>query len=214
MATCVLVDKPDRATGWHRALHERGHPFPAQSLPGFESYAPRSPDGLPLVVGPGDPWPPHETPSVGPIRVAGFRGDKWAPLLHAKVMVLGYAHWAEDDFSREVMLFRPRLVWWGSANWTRGAEQHIEVGTYSDDADLLDDATRFISDLVAISEPLDTTSIFPKPEFAEVEFDDAAFIEYLDEYGEFHAAEAQEAMPSLDQAEEYGFLPEETDEPY
>ncbi|HVL97904.1 MAG TPA: hypothetical protein VM324_01255 [Egibacteraceae bacterium] len=213
MRTCVVVDKPDRATRWHRALQEAGEPFPPQALPGFDSYAPRSPEGEPVVVGPHGPWPPYETPGLGPVRVAGFRGDKTAPLLHAKVLVLGYTYWAEDEFSRELMLFRPRLVWWGSANWTRGAERHIEVGTYSDDGDLLDDATRFISDLVKISEPLDTTSSFPEPEFAEVDFDDAAFIEYLDEYGDcYEEEEADDARPSIDQSEEYGFLPEEADD--
>lgn len=214
MATCVVVDKPECASRWHRALHERGQPFPPQALPGFEHYAPRDADGQPVVVGPSGPWPPDETPGIGPVRVAGFRGDKWAPLLHPKMLVLGYVYWAADEFSRERMLFRPELVWWGSANWTRGAARHIEVGTYSDDADLLSGATDFLSEVVRLSEPLDTTSIFPEPEFAEVEFDAAAFIEYLDEYGDSYDEDEAEDAPSVDQSEEYGFLPEEGDESY
>jgi hypothetical protein len=65
------------------------------------------------------------------------------------------------------------------------AERHIETGTYSDNPSILEEATSFIGNLIArLSEPLDSPSILPKPELAEVEFDAAAFIEYLDEFDE------------------------------
>lgn len=185
--------------------------FPSDAVPGFEDYAPRGRDGEPLTVGPADPWPPGDS-HIGPVRTAGYRGDR-VPLLHPKVLVLGHTYWQEDDLSRERQWFRPRAVWWGSANWTRAAEAHIEIGTFSDDPRILDETTEFLGELIKVSESLSSSSEQPNPEYAPVVFDDDAFYDYVAEHGETPPDEFDEdEAPSVDLHKEYGLLPEEGDD--
>ncbi|MBA2556202.1 MAG: hypothetical protein H0V12_02470 [Chloroflexi bacterium] len=216
MPTCIVISKPSKSGKALTRLAEEGAGFPSIAIPDFEGYAPRGTDGQPTVVGPDHPWPPGDS-HVGPVRVTGFMG-KNVPLLHAKLLVLGDLSWQEDDFSMEMEAFRPRVVWWGSANWTQFAEQHIEMATWSSDAGILQRATRFLSDVVKISEPLGSTSERPQPEYAPVEYDDDEFYEYLQEHGQPPPDEFYDGPPDpseaagLDRWGEYGFLSEESDE--
>ncbi|QUR69839.1 hypothetical protein F6B93_14625 [Mycobacterium spongiae] len=70
--------------------------------------------------------------------------------------------------------FRPMAVRWGSANWTEGSRNHLEVGCVSRDAQLLDAATHFVADVIAFSEPLASECAGPGPNIVTYEVDDAA----------------------------------------
>lgn len=181
MQSCVVITKPEWSGPSLTRLHAEGGHFPTSAIRGFDEYAPRDERGHPTVVGPHGPWPPHES-HVRPVRVAGYSA-KNAPLLHAKVLVLGDVHWYEEEFGGEKEWFTPRLIWWGSANWTNKAESHLEFGTFSDDRDLLQRATEFVSDAIKLSEPLGTTQQRPTPEFLPVDYDDAAIRAYFAEVG-------------------------------
>ncbi|ODO50070.1 hypothetical protein A5N54_13020, partial [Streptococcus pneumoniae] len=84
----------------------------------------------------------------------------------------------------EVLDFEPRTVWWGSANWTVRAGSHLEVGFACDDPTLVEEATAFVADVIAFSEPIDTTCAGPEPNLVQVEFDDAAMAEAMEEMAE------------------------------
>ncbi|GAA3952730.1 hypothetical protein GCM10023085_39040 [Actinomadura viridis] len=60
-------------------------------------------------------------------------------MLHSKMLVLGVATYYEDDeeFAGDILTFRPKSTWMGSANWTQAARNHIEFGMWSTDPDLV-----------------------------------------------------------------------------
>jgi hypothetical protein len=126
------------------------------------------------------------------LRVAGYLpGDVTRPLLHAKLLVLGSLSWEEHPSGMvpaEVPVFRPKLGWLGSANWTWNARRSLEVGAWTEQPAVLAEATAFLADVLAISEPLGSTAADVEPELAAVEYDDDAMIEALrdgdDEEGE------------------------------
>ena len=68
-------------------------------------------------------------------------------------------------------------MWWGSANWTQLSPSHLEVGFACDDPALVRDAADFVADVIAFSEPVDTTCVGPEPNLVPAEFDDAAMAE-------------------------------------
>ena len=109
------------------------------------------------------------------------KGNGFKPLLHAKLLVLGalgFVYYSPDDAPEfEEFRFTPQSVWWGSANWTRASRSHLEVGFWSDDEDLVRDATSFLDDVVAFSEPVGSTCAGPEPNLVSVDFDDEAMWE-------------------------------------
>jgi hypothetical protein len=54
---------------------------------------------------------------------------------------------------------------------------HLEVGFACDDPALVREAADFIADVIAVSEPVDTTCVGPEPNLVPAEFDDAAMAE-------------------------------------
>jgi hypothetical protein len=119
---------------------------------------------------------------IEPVRVLGWRSnDNSAPIVHAKMLVLGrielrdYGH---PDYGQDERLeFQPTAVWWGSANWTEGSRNHLEVGFVSHDSELLNQATDFIADVIGFSEPFGSTRAGPEPDMLHYEVDDAAMWE-------------------------------------
>jgi hypothetical protein len=111
---CVVVDKGGRA-GVPRVLRDAGNWFP-NVLPGLRD---RLPGGAQAILGPYSPEPVF---MVGPVRVVGMSGgDNRKPLLHAKLLVLGWEMYGEGEFGEEHHWFKPSSAWWGSANWTTQA---------------------------------------------------------------------------------------------
>jgi hypothetical protein len=91
------------------------------------------------------------------VRVLGHRGDR-EPLPHAKLLVLGeLKHWHDPWGECSEPRFVPQTVWWGSANWTNWSQKHLEVGFVCDDPTLAQEATDFVADVIAFSEPVGTT---------------------------------------------------------
>lgn len=108
------------------------------------------------------------------------------PILHAKLALLGDMCWTDEHPSGHIVdqtFFVPRRLWVGSANFTGSSRRSLEFGAWLTDASLLRAARAFLLDLVAHSEPLRDGPDEMQPEFAPVEYDDAAFIEYLRESG-------------------------------
>jgi len=176
-ACCIVIDKGRRVAPKRLVMHDR--PFP-NVLPGLRDTAP-SVDGSAPVIGPYSGMPEHE---LGPVRVVGWRQvgiDTSKPLLHAKMLVLGHLgiekFGPDDSLYTEELVFTPSSVWWGSANWTRGAEFHIEFGCWSDDPDFTEHATEFVSDVVRFSEPIESTTVGPEPDLVTVVIDDEAMAE-------------------------------------
>jgi phosphatidylserine/phosphatidylglycerophosphate/cardiolipin synthase-like enzyme len=114
------------------------------------------------------------------VRLAGWRGDRQAPLLHAKMLLLADAqgeHWPDGDHWK----FQPSRAWLGSANWTTAAENdHLEYGLWTDDEALVGQVAAFLLDLLMFSEPMDTGSDTPRPDLAAAEWDDEAFAEAME----------------------------------
>ncbi len=129
--------------------------------------------------------PEHE---LGPVRALGWLREDRKPLLNAKLLVLGHlalnVYDPDNGYGEEVLDFEPRTVWWGSANWTVRAGSHLEVGFACDDTTLVEEATAFVADVIAFSEPIDTTCAGPEPNLVQVEFDDAAMAEAMEEMAE------------------------------
>src|SRR6266511_407703 len=122
-ACCIVINKGAAASAAHRlAAANNGLP---NVLPDLVDLAPAA-DGEPVVVGPHDEMPQR---MLGPLRIAGWRVQygRQAPLLHAKLLVLGALQWGEGEFGEEFQFFRGLSVWWGSANWTTASAQHLEV---------------------------------------------------------------------------------------
>jgi hypothetical protein len=173
-AFCVVVDK---GTSFPGRLLNREKGFPNIALLRLRDMAP-SDNGSAPVLGPWSHMPEHE---LGPVRVLGWHHPGRKPLLHAKLLVLGHlainAYGPDEDCCIEELDFEPRAVWWGSANWTRRSQSHLEVGFVCDDQALVEEATEFVASVIAFSEPVQSTCAGPEPDLVRVEFDDAAMAE-------------------------------------
>lgn len=181
--TCVIMTKPRPGAQLPPQIIRYaadGEGFPKHALHELDDWGPKLPGGHAPTIGPWTPYPLESEP-LGPVRVVGYRGGGKAPLLHTKLLVLGVIYWLEDDeWLTERLTFRPQRVWWGSANFTRGAENHLEMGTLSDDPSLAEHAADYLVDLIRLSEPFHSESYWPTPELAAAGWDDAAFQEYTD----------------------------------
>lgn len=187
-ACCVVLDKGAMLP---RRLVESDRPLPNTVLPGLDFMVPA--DEV-RVLGPSSPMPPHD---LGPVRLLGWRGgDPGKPLIHAKLLVLGEIAWVtySPDVAPEFeeLHFLPQAVWWGSANWTEGSRSHLEVGFWCDDPALAREATAFVSDLIAFSEPVGSTCAGPAPNLVTVEFDDEAMAEAAREQWLHHLADEED----------------------
>lgn len=187
-ACCVVTNKG----GTREGLLDAANPFP-NVLPSLRMTMPADNGEVPLL-GPASPEPVHD---LGPVRVVGWQEDRkrTRPILHAKVLVLGDLLFTDEGPNGEVVdhvEFAPRSVWWGSANWTDGALEHLELATWADDRTLADTAAEFLADVIRFSEPADSTHLGPEPDLVEVEFDDEAMREAAYEQWLAHTAEEPE----------------------
>ncbi len=183
LAGCCIVISKAASRKAASALAAADNALPNVSS-GLRDLAPME-DGQPVVVGPGSSMPEHD---LGPLRISGWGKGKGraAPLMHAKLLVLGELRWAEDVIGGgEDLFFFSRSVWWGSANWTKGSTNNLEIGLWSDDKTLVDQSKRFVESVIEFSEPWDSTAESPDSNLRSIEFDDEAFAEYMAEYGGF-----------------------------
>jgi len=189
-SSCVVVTKQEqRRYGKDAFQRLEQHAADAQGLgqSAFPELADLAPtlDGEPLTVGPYVPTVDGDVPAV---RELGFRkvDNKLVPIVHAKMALLGDMCWTDEHPSGHVVdqiFFVPRKLWIGSANFTGASRRSLEFGSWIVDRALLTAARRFLLGLVAMSEPLRNGPDDMRPELAPVEYDAAAFIEYMREVG-------------------------------
>jgi hypothetical protein len=116
-ATCIVMDKGAGDRRGAETLLAKGSPMPIAYLPGFDVMAKPTPDGRRPIMSPGG-LSGEIVEELGPVRAAGWRGDRSVPLLHAKLLVLGDAiGWESDEFPDWGVHFRfePKKAWLGSA---------------------------------------------------------------------------------------------------
>jgi hypothetical protein len=136
----VVIDKGTENRDAVSRLFGEFSGFPNTAVAGLAGMLPAN-DGEPVIIG---PYTPREVTDhvIEPVRLLGWRGGRHNPILHAKMLVLGRVDLIEygPDFGMtdERLEFRPTAVWWGSANWTEGSRNHLEVGFLSHDAELID----------------------------------------------------------------------------
>lgn len=181
---CIVVDKQQPEYNAVRQLAARGKPLSSAYLDGFDEIALPDEDGNPPVI---DPGTGRFDVDLGPVRVAGWRRAQDGaprPMLHSKMLVLGVTTYYEDDeeFAGDILNFRPKSTWIGSANWTQAARNHIEFGMWSTDPDLVRHNYDYLLSLVRFSEPRGAASIGPEPELVSAVWDHAAFASYFAEY--------------------------------
>lgn len=145
-------------------------------------------DGSARVVGPFAPV--GESAEIGAVRELGFRkhGDRLVPIVHAKMLLLGWMGWTDEHPSGYVaddFFYVPERLWIGSANFTASSRQSLEMGMWTTDGDLMSAARNWLLHLVAKSEPLRSASDDLDPQLASVEYDDVAFAEYLHDYASY-----------------------------
>lgn len=187
-STCVIVTKQEQRRYGKEAFQRlEEHAANAQGLAqsAFSELAELAPtsNGKPVVVGPYGPPLDGDVPAV---RELGFRkvNDKLVPIVHAKMALVGDMCWTDEHPSGHVVddiFFVPRKLWAGSANFTGSSRRNLEFGMWITDAALLKAARTFLLGLVAMSEPLRQGPDDMRPELAPVDYDDAAFIEYMRE---------------------------------
>jgi hypothetical protein len=181
---CVAFNKqqrpfPSATLARLRDALARCHGFPADALPELQTLAPPDELGQPEVVGPHTLLPPHTIPGI---RTVGYRkiGKRKTPLLHAKMVLLGELCWHdEDEHGRpgDIVVFLPRRLWIGSANGTYCSRFSLEFGCWQTEPELLAQAKRFLTQVIAHSEELDPDSHDMDPDLVEVDFDDEAMAE-------------------------------------
>lgn len=195
---CIVMTKGARDLSAARALQAKGHALPTIYLPGFDEVGLTRPDGRRPVIYPGG-MTGESVDELGPVRRAGWQGNRTAPLVHAKLLVLGDAWGYDNDEDGEWgphYRFRAKRAWLGSANWTPGAAEHLEFGLWVDEPQLVEHTFQFLLDVLKFSEPLDTTAHHPNPELINAEWDDDAFIEYLADMGAYDPGDDEDSEGS------------------
>lgn len=188
---CVVVAKALDRQGlppWPlRYLADSGVPFPMRALPELQDLAPLEASGERFVVTPHSHLP-SEGLELGPVRVVGYRppAQGRVPILHSKLIVLGELVWVDEHPSGALVdeqHFFPWGAWFGSANLTAKSAHHLEMAVWVEDPDFCRLAVGYLCSLIAFSEPLGADTVWPEPEMTAVQWDDAAFAEYMAEYG-------------------------------
>lgn len=136
------------------------------------------------VIGPFTPDPSKDA-VLQPVRVVGWRktASGTTPLLHSKVLLLGAVQVAEGmgEHGQDVQSLAFERCWIGSANWTRGATHHLEVGMWSTDEALASALWSYLMSLVSFSEDYNSETVGPEPDLLDADWDDEAFREWHDE---------------------------------
>jgi hypothetical protein len=176
MDCCLVVDRTQNKRDAVDRLQREGRPLSTIYLPGFDDVGRPQPDGRPPVIGPGSPAP--EPLVLGPTRAAGWSPGPRRPLVHAKVLIAGRSSVWEDDWGQERWHLTPLRTWVGSANWTSFAPSHLEIGLWSDDAELMARNLQFLLDVLRFSQTFESASTGPEPELVDSEWDDEAFAQY------------------------------------
>ncbi len=196
-AVCVVLDKGAALLPARLVNSELG--FPNAALPRLHDMTPAA-NGEALLVGPYTSSEATEH-DIEPVRVVGWRGAGRKPLLHAKLLVLGeidvVSYGPDDGPGLEGLRFLPQSVWWGSANWTERSRSHLEVGFMCNDPSLAGEATDFIADVIAFSEPVGTTCAGPEPNLLRVQYDDDAMAEADREHYFAHLEEEEQREQAL-----------------
>lgn len=153
--------------------------FPADALAELRNLAPKV-NGSQRVIGPTERVDPVVLPAI---RTLGFRrsGQHLAPLMHAKLAVLGKLWWHDEGplgHPEDIVGFTPQRLWVSSANFTTSSRRSLEFGYWVEDRQLLQGATRFLTALVASSEGLNPDADIFDPEFLPWEYDADALNEY------------------------------------
>lgn len=186
MAGCVVMTKQGRSQrqlqklAQLREANEQSPGLPAEALPMLGGMAPKV-NGRPAMIGPDTPLGKDQ---IEAIRTLGYRkrGQQLVPIPHAKLVLLGHLWWHDEGplgHVEDVTGFRPLRLWISSANLTGSSRRNLEFGYWTEDPKLVAGARHFIESLISVSEALDPESDVPDPDFAPVEFDDAAFGEYF-----------------------------------
>ncbi|MGE2833886.1 hypothetical protein [Mycobacterium sp. SMC-4] len=176
---CVVVDKsPINEGAFSRAERiKRGTGIPNSAFTGLEDMVPVDDTSAPSMIGPYTDR--DELPRMlDPVRVVGWNKPGQKPLLHAKLLVLGQLGWRQYDTpygEREEFKFVPQTVWFGSANSTEAARNHLETGFVSDDPSLVQSASWFVQTVIGFSESAVTAGVVPRPDMRDLPWDDEAF---------------------------------------
>ncbi len=188
-AACIVVKKQDRKPHPVRkyasleALNERTPGMPVRAFSALTNLAPTI-EGEPAVVG---PYSSLFDGTVPTIRTLGFRklpGPVIPPILHAKLVVLGHLWWHDEDGVSgvaDVVGFEARRLWVSSANFTSSSRRSLEFGYWTEEPTLVQGAERFLVKLMRSSEGLDPSADSFRPDLAEVEYDDEAMAEALED---------------------------------
>jgi hypothetical protein len=177
-----------------RALNERTDGIALRALSGLGDMAPKV-GGQPRMIGPYDTVH-DEDASLSTFRTIGYRKKgpaHFPPFAHAKLALLGNVCWTDEHPAGGVddyIWFSPRRLWVSSANFTRGSRSSAEFGYWTEDDELVGAVHRFLVGLIGASEDLDSAADAWNPEFARVEFDDAAM---ADAAAEWYQARVEEA---------------------
>jgi hypothetical protein len=164
-----------------RLLNESTPGLPVRAFPAFGDLASKV-GGRPAIIGPYDRMGEG---AVETVRTLGYRKRSRSertlpPIIHAKLALLGHLWWHDEGplgHPDDVVGFTARRLWVSSANFTKSSRRSLEFGYWTEDAALLAGAERFLETLLASSEELDPDADAFDPEFARVEFDDAAMAE-------------------------------------
>lgn len=203
---CVVVSKQPAATDKRRRNQQSTFDklrracdteigFPTRACPELRDLAPRE-NGRPLVIGPYTEVPELVVPafrSIGPRRT----GNHLVPILHTKMMLLGYLWWHDEGplgHVEDVIGFTAEKLWLGSANGTRSSRSNLELGVWLTDEALLATARRFLTTVIEHSEDIDPVNDLFEPELAGVEFDDDAMAE-ADLWSDEAASDADDYLP-------------------
>ncbi len=205
---CIVISKHPRSAGGQagadrlREVNARTNSIELRTLAELAHMAPTV-GGEPLVVG------PHgisEDIRLATFRTMGYRkaGRDRPPIAHAKLALLGNICWTDEHPSGAVddyVWFSPRRLWVSSANFTYGSRTNVEFGYWTEDPDLLRGVKRFLANLIGASEDLDSAADEPKPDLAEVEFDNEAMADAIAEWQEARAEAAALRGEDLDDDE-------------
>lgn len=178
---CVAVDKGGVGSAV-RQLNDSASGMRQGCFDGLLEYGEADETGAGPVIGPYSRMPGDE--AIGPVRLVGYRktssGSK-LPLLHAKLLVVGCSWIWENDGGGWDELFTPVAAWTGSANWTYMSAKHLEIGLWTEDPAFCAQAWRFVSDVIAFSEPFDSRAAGPEPTLVPATWDNDAFVEVMRE---------------------------------